>query len=321
MKKQLLLFVMLLLPFVAWASAVEIGGIYYNLVEISKVAEVSRKPSGQYHWAILIPEKVTYEGTEYKVTSIGSCAFEGCSNLTYVKIPNSVTSIGRGAFCWCDILSSVVIPKSVTSIGYGAFQFCSGLTSVSIANSVTSIEDYAFQGCSGLTSVVIPNSVTSIGRWTFGSCYGLTSVTIGSGIKSISSAAFAACKNLEDVYCYAETVPSTQTSAFYNTLIENSKLHVSAASINAYKANEPWNSFGEILPISGVGIQEVSDRNMLIQSRDGVLTVDGADDGTQVNVYTIDGRQAGSAVSRNGQATVSPKLQPGSVAIIKVVIK
>jgi hypothetical protein len=34
MKKQLLLFVMLLLPMVAMADAVEIDGIYYNLVTV-----------------------------------------------------------------------------------------------------------------------------------------------------------------------------------------------------------------------------------------------------------------------------------------------
>ena len=113
---------------------------------------------------IVIPGK-TADG--YKVTSIGKYAFQNCSGLTSVTIPNSVTSIGGRAFFGCDSLTSVTIPDSVTSIGEWAFYGCSGLTSVTIPNSVTSIGEYAFQNCSGLTSVTIPDSVTFIDEYAF----------------------------------------------------------------------------------------------------------------------------------------------------------
>ena len=98
----------------------------------------------------------------------------GCKNTT---IPNSVTSIGNCAFEGCTGLTSLTIPNSVTSIGEYAFYGCTGLTSVTIPNSVTSIEYAAFSSCTGLTSLTIPNSVTSIGSWAFVSCSGLTSIT------------------------------------------------------------------------------------------------------------------------------------------------
>ena len=41
MKKQLLLFILMLLPLVASADAVEIDGIYYNLVSKVKQTEVT----------------------------------------------------------------------------------------------------------------------------------------------------------------------------------------------------------------------------------------------------------------------------------------
>lgn len=88
---------------------------------------------------------ITYE-TE-GVTSIGNYAFQDCSSLTLITIPNSVTSIAYQAFTGCSSLTSIVIPNSVTEIGWGAFEDCSSLTSITIPNSVTIIEDDTFQNC------------------------------------------------------------------------------------------------------------------------------------------------------------------------------
>ena len=68
MKKLLSTLVLMLLPLLASADAVEIDGIYYNLKNI-KTAEVTSNPN-KYSGSVVIPEKVEYEGTEYSVTSI-----------------------------------------------------------------------------------------------------------------------------------------------------------------------------------------------------------------------------------------------------------
>ena len=162
--------------------------------------------SNEYSGEIVIPETVTYGGKTYSVTSIGA-AFDGCSGLTSVTIPNSVTEIGSAAFYNCSSLTSVTIPNSVASIGSNAFSYCRSLTSVTIGNSVTSIGEYAFYGCSGLTSVTIPNSVTSIGTYAFCNCSGLTSVTIPNSVTSIGYGAFSGCRGLTSV-----TIPNSVTS-------------------------------------------------------------------------------------------------------------
>ena len=70
---------------------------------------------------------------------------------SYVSIPDSVTSIGDCAFYGCSSLTSVTIPISVTSIGDNAFYNCKNLTSINIPDLVTSIGDWAFYDCKNLT--------------------------------------------------------------------------------------------------------------------------------------------------------------------------
>ena len=198
MKKQLLLFVMMVLPFMASAHDIEAQNadgvtIYYNYINNSTELEVTFRGSsydsysGEYQGNVVIPEEVTYMNRTLKVTSIRNSAFFGCSGLTSITIGNSVTSIEWCAFEGCSGLTSITIPNSVTSIGQGAFHGCSGLTSINIPNSVTSIGSGAFYDCSSLTSVTIPNSVTSIRNSAFFGCSSLTSITIPNSVTSIGN--------------------------------------------------------------------------------------------------------------------------------------
>ena len=170
-----------------------INGLAYHFTENNTVAVYSYDATIT---SAVIPSSIQYGSTTYSVTSIGNRAFENCSSLSSVTIPNSVTSIDSSAFGGCSSLTSVTIPNSVTSIGSEAFGGCIGLTSVTIPESVTSIGNRAFENCSSLASVTLPNSVTSIGNWAFGGCIGLTSITIGDSVTSIGGSAFDSCINL-----------------------------------------------------------------------------------------------------------------------------
>ena len=196
--KRTLLFILAFLPMLASADAVEIDGIYYNLDNKAKTAEVTSSPN-QYEGDVTIPESVTCDDVVYSVASIGWAAFKSCSGLTAITIPNSVTSIADGAFYGCSGLTSITIPSSVTSIGEWAFSGCSGLTSVTIPNSVTSIGWAAFDSCSGLTSITIGNGVISIGDYAFQSCTSLTSITIPSSVTSIGRHPFFDCSDLKSI--------------------------------------------------------------------------------------------------------------------------
>ena len=202
------IFLLVLFPLTGKAEAVEINGIYYNLVNKGNIAEVTKNPA-KYSGTITIPSSVTYQGIKYNVMAIGESAFSGCTNLASVSIPNSVTSIGAEAFLNCSSLTSFTIPNSVTTIGNRAFSGCKGLTNLTIPNSVTILNSSVFSYCTGLTSIIIPNTVTSIGDYAFKGCTGLTNITIPNSVKSIFVDSFSGCTGLTSV-----SIPNSVTTIY-----------------------------------------------------------------------------------------------------------
>ena len=271
----------------SWAYRFSVDGIYYSFSDGNTVY-VTYKDSNynSYSGSVVIPSTVTYSGTTYSVTSIGSEAFYNCSGLTSVTIGNSVTEIGEKAFENCSGLKSVTIPNSVTSIGLLAFWKCTGLTSVTIGNSVTEIGQSAFNGCSGLTSVTIPNSVTKIGGYVFSGCSNLELVRleatigntpdavvfgsyksltfiVGNNVKSIPKNIVANGRSsVAKVIALADIPPTATSETFDSDVTSNATLYVKKNSTSKYVLADGWGDFNNIQsisnPITNISIDKTS---------------------------------------------------------------
>lgn len=79
--------------------------------------------------------------------------FNGCENLTTVKLPETITIIDDYAFYNCSKLEKLNIPAGLENIGFMAFYGCQSLPEMYIPAGVKEIELFAFEGCNSLKFV------------------------------------------------------------------------------------------------------------------------------------------------------------------------
>lgn len=282
-KSIILCSTMIILPLLANAEDFATNGIYYNIISSEdKTVAITFKGTNQstyndeYQGTVEIPTTIKYYNTTYNVIAIGEGAFSGCKGLTSITIPESVTEIRSNAFRNCSALSTVTfapnsrleiieesafgdcgnlasisIPESVTYIGVAAFCNCKQLKFISFSENsqLSTIDRCAFQSCWSLTSVEIPKGVTNIGYSNFCDCSSLSNVTIHKNVKQIDEMAFAYCYYLKDVFCHADSVPTTHIEAFKNVSLTNVTLHVPSKAIENYSNSAPWKNYGTIKAI------------------------------------------------------------------------
>ncbi len=108
------------------------------------------EPAPWYEYAENIKTVRIMEG----VTSVGSWAFEGMTEITEVDLPNTVETIGSLAFLDCVNLVTLNLKEGLKNIHSQAFEK-SGMTVVSLPASVEHIENNAFGSCPNLQKFVV----------------------------------------------------------------------------------------------------------------------------------------------------------------------
>ena len=189
-------------------------------------------------------------------TGFGISAFEGCTNLRSVTVPNTLGTIRERAFYGCTNLRSINISNSsggtgtariyadsiedyafykckaltnidvrAESIGKYAFGYCTGLLSAMCSNSqVDKVPEGLFQGCGELTTVSLPG-IEEIEEYGFDLCYELSKLDIVpadesyTGVKIVRTNAFRECSKLGWFF-----IPDTMTTIEANAFAEKTVL-------------------------------------------------------------------------------------------------
>ena len=132
------------------------------------------------------------------IESIGDRAFQGCTSIEEIVIPDSVTYLGKRAFYKCESLKSVTLGEKLTEISEYTFYKCQKLESVVISDDLETIGNYAFRGCVALKSFDF-KSVVTIGRYSFYGCSSLTKIVLPKVIISVGDYAFRGCNNVSSI--------------------------------------------------------------------------------------------------------------------------
>lgn len=94
---------------------------------------------------VVLPNTVTHNGREYRVTKIAENALR-YSEIESLVISNSIDTIGNGALYMIPNLKSVTLGENVRYIGEGCFSYCPSLTEVKFNKKLQYIGPWAFKG-------------------------------------------------------------------------------------------------------------------------------------------------------------------------------
>ena len=226
------------------SSVTEIG---YNAFSNTNISTIELHCSNVGKWFREL-STLTRVDLGDEVRTIGDNAFQSCSNLKAITLPEGLTSIGYRAFQGSG-LTKVTLPSTLTTIGGQAFQNCTALGDVLMPN-VKLIGDNAFQGCTSLSRINLPNTLTDMGFHVFDGCTNLETievhcnisgnwfdgmttlkqVVLGDEVKEIAPLTFYKCTSLTDI-----NLPNGLTTigydAFYECPITSLVLPNSATSI------------------------------------------------------------------------------------------
>lgn len=213
-------------------SVVEFSrGVFYGCTGLTSLSLPSE--------LTIVPENMCYMCTSLQniiipssIKSIGDYAFELCYSMKNVEFnTNVLTEIGGDAFEGCSGLTNVTLPESVEYIGTRAFKDCSELETINMPQSLTKIGEEAFDGCEKLScSITLPSTTTTIGNGAFNGCP-LTEVI---------------CLATTPPSVYRDTIPKpaplpTVVTTFGNSSNQSTSptypLYVPSSSLSEYKSS------------------------------------------------------------------------------------
>lgn len=155
---------------------------------------------------------VVFEEREDSTTEfvLGEHAFDSCTSLNSIVLPDNCKSVSEYAFFGCDSLTSVTLPDACESIVGDAFYGCGSLNQMNsdeagkvvLPAGCKTVGETAFYKCTSISKLYIPEACTSIGEGAFSSCSGLKVITIDNPDAAIGTNALPTANTSNiTIYC------------------------------------------------------------------------------------------------------------------------
>ena len=133
-----------------------------------------------------------------QLSVIGGSAFEECTGLHKISLPETVTEIGDATFKNCTSLENLAA-SGIQEIGNAAFYNCSSIADAAFLTGVKVLGEEAFYGCRTFTKIELPETLTQMGESCFENCVALKKIMINGTISGISRYCFYGCRDLKEI--------------------------------------------------------------------------------------------------------------------------
>ena len=271
------------------------------------------------------------------VTSISESAFSNCWGLTTVVLSEGIQTIQANTFKECRYLRTIILPSTIQSIGLSAFPSSNIRDVYCYATSVASTNGNAFDNSALPNATLhVPASAMEYYRTTapwsrFGTIVKLDDVEpverCATPSISYKNGQLSFESETEGVQ-FTSTIKDNDIKTYYSEKVELGVTYTITvyASKAGYENSEVATAtlcWIDVEPqtegiIDEDAVTEVKAVPVLIQTQGGIISIQGAAEGTPIAVYDTSGKQYGSTISEKDRTTISTSLQPGSVAIVKI---
>ena len=258
----------------------------------------------------------------------GDNIFAGCSSLTSATLAEGMTCVYWGMFADCTSLTTVTLPTTITSITASAFRNCENLSTVKVGMQAPIAIDSEVFTNRFLATLVVPEGCkeayqnaefwedfqTIVEEGDIEKCakptiaYASGKLTFGCATEGVQ---FVSTITDDDIKSY--NTGEVDLSVTYAI-----RVYATKPGLGDSKVATATLCWLEQEPDIHTDVIEVKALPVLVQTQGSTISVQGLDAGTEVSVYSIEGKQQGSAVSVNGAAQINTSLQPGSVAVVKI---
>lgn len=196
------------------------------------------KPSG----ALVLPATVEHNGNTYSVTAIGASAFEDCTGLTRVSVPEGVTSIEGFAFYNCSALDTIELPSTLTEILSQAFTYTGYVRNAANRDEqgLLYIGAYLISGAD-IAEVTVADGTLGVAGMAFYYNHTITKVTLPETMRFLAGLSFADCTSLDTVRCLSAVPPAAVGNAFSES--PSFVVAVPCGAADAYSAADVWRDY------------------------------------------------------------------------------